>query len=50
MLAISVVTTVNQVMDWLQLHLQERASWDCLTIRLDCIPPDQLCRLGGFGL
>ena len=29
---ISVATTVNQVIDWLQLHLQERTSWDGLTI------------------
>lgn len=29
---ISIVTTVNQVIDWLQHHLQERTSWDGLTI------------------
>lgn len=29
---ISVITTVNSVIDWLQLHLKERTSWDGLTI------------------
>jgi hypothetical protein len=29
---LSVITTVNYVIDWLQLHLKERTSWDGLTI------------------
>lgn len=29
---ISVVATINSVIDWLQLRLKERTSWDGLTI------------------
>jgi hypothetical protein len=31
---ISVVATINSVIDWLQLRLKERTSWDGLTIIL----------------
>jgi len=28
----SIMSTVNSVIDWLQLHLKERTAWDDLTI------------------
>ena len=31
---ISVSSTINSVVDWLQIHLSERTSWDGLTIIL----------------
>jgi hypothetical protein len=31
---LSVVATINSVIDWLQLRLKERTSWDGLTIIL----------------
>lgn len=31
---ISVVATINSVIDWLQIRLKERTSWDGLTIIL----------------
>jgi len=31
---ISVVATINSVIDWLQVRLKERTSWDGLTIIL----------------
>lgn len=29
---LTIMTTVNYVIDWIQLHLNERTSWDGLTI------------------
>ncbi|NOT86315.1 MAG: hypothetical protein HOP02_16385 [Methylococcaceae bacterium] len=32
MAEISITTTINYIIDWLQLRLKERTSWDGLTI------------------
>ncbi len=48
-----VMSTINNVIGWLQLRLKERTSWDGLTIivfsllGLIASPLDKICRLGG---